>query len=424
MRIPIIISILTLLCGARAIAGENSPLRGWDWRPSFYVFGSIDEIGKDAPAPIADLVEDSPALSLASSMDASWDGQRGRFQTSAFVLTRSPFTKGERSLFLAGRLHAVRELGADWRLTLDDSARYQRRDESSIMDFQRNEIVVGLEWRRPRGVNLGFRFSDRRRSLPNLAELGFERQGATVATSLSLGRRIGAELSLQWQRYSATTANGQRIVLSTEVARYSSRGAFALRGAWFEPAREGSTMAPDSVAGRFTPDDLASAPSPPQLVARIEGSETAVGLFPGSFEALALQESAVRDAADIAGGTDVDLTGDPFLFDPLESDSDEWDFGRRKQVLVAFASRRFADSWRGTVIVRYQHKSGPNLLLPNGSSGPWFKDDRLALRAAVKHRIHRRITFFVQGCHLHSWADRSELNFKRTLVALGMQARF
>ncbi|MBN2370975.1 MAG: hypothetical protein JXO72_10855 [Vicinamibacteria bacterium] len=420
MRILIILAALAPLCAARATADDDPLRRGWVWRPSVFVFGSIDEIGDGAPEPMHELLEASPAMSLAASLDASREGRRGRLQTSTLGLIRSPFARGARNYFFAGRLHAVSELGADWRLTLDDSVRFQRRDAPSITDFQRNEIVAGLEWRPPHGMSFGLRLSDRRRALPHLAELGFERQGAVLAAGLGLGRRFGAELSLQWQRYSAITTAGRRVVLSAELARYGSRGAIALRGAWFEPGQDGNSATPTSGPPVLGP----SLPPDPRVTARHEGSGTAVDLLPGSWEALALQGSATRDAADLASGTDIDLAGDPFLFDPLESDSDEWDFGRRKQVIVAFFSRRFGDAWRCAAIVRYQHKNGPNLLLTNGGARPWFKDDRVALRASLQRHIHRHINLYAQGCHLISWADRPELDFSRTLVAVGVQLRY
>jgi hypothetical protein len=409
MKLWGIVLSLTLLSVSAVLAGEAPPRHGWSAHPSFDAFVSADDLNEAVPDALPGLAEPSPALRLASALDVAWDGESGRFQTSAFALTRSPFSKNDRSYFAAGRLHAVRTLGPAFRLALDDSARWQRDDRPAVTDFQRNEVIASLDWR-PRGrVGLGLRLSDRRRSLPRLEELGFARQSVALATRVSLGQRLVGEAVAAWQHYSARTAKGQRLLFSAEVARFGSRGVISARFSWFEP-HEDSWV-----------DGLLGSPSPAAFP--LEGPVGGVGTRNYLDEDLALGRATSWEAVDATGSTDADLTGEPALFDPLESESDEWDFGRRKQVLAAFVSRRFGESWFVSAVARYQHKRGPNLLL-DGPSGAVVEDDRVAVRLSIRRRLGARLSLLVQGCHLQAWADRPALRFSRNLAALGLELRY
>src|SRR5262249_60095796 len=57
------------------------------------------------------------------------------------------------------------------------------------------------------------------------------------------------------------------------------------------------------------------------------------------------------------------LDDNVFALDPLESESEEWDFGRRKQLVTGFVSHHFGARTTLTASVRYHHDRGPNLVL-------------------------------------------------------------
>jgi hypothetical protein len=410
MRAPTI--TLTLLLATHGIsqAGEAESRSGWRWHPSVQVFGSVDEIGDDSSEFARSLADVSPALGLAAACESAWEGQKGRAQASAFALLGSPFAGGKRTYFLSGRLHAVRELDRAWRLSLDDSARWQRREAAELTDFQRNEAVAGLEWRGERRVAVGLRVSDRRRSLPNVRELGFSRQGASVSLRVEPRRRLNLDLSAGWQHYSAITASGARPTLSAEIAGFDSRGVASARVAWFGRGQQDRTSVggPATYAGPST----------------VDVSEGGVGTRSYLVENVSLEPTAAFAVVDSAGGTEADLTADPLLFDPLESESDEWDFGRRKLVLLGFFSRRVATVWQISAVARWQRRHGPSLLLGAGVAGPDFEDKTLAMRVGLRRSLTARLSALVQGCYLKGWADRTSLRFSRGLLAAGLQYRY
>ncbi len=409
MRLPGVALSLALAFVSPLAAAETASRQGWTLHPSFDILASVDDLNQAVPDVLPGLAEPSPTMRLASAVDIAWEGKRGRVQTSALVLTRSPYSEADRSYFAAGRLHAVRSLGSAFRLALDDSARWQRDELPSVTDFQRNEAVGSLEWRPPGGVGLGLRLSDRRRSLPHLHELGFSRQSAGLAVRVDLGQRVVAEAGAAWQRYSARTADGQRLSYSIELARFGARGAASARFSWFEPRPPRALV----TSGWPRPP----APEPPPLYEPAGG----VGARNNLVEDLALGAASVLDAS---GGVDNDLSSDPVLFDPLESESDEWDFGRRKQVLVGFVSRRLGETWLVSAVARYQHKRGPDLLVGAGVGGPIVEDDRLAVRLNLRRRLTPHLALLVQGCHLQTWADRAALRFSRRTLAAGLELRY
>jgi hypothetical protein len=407
MRALIVTLGLFLAAHGAGQASELKPPSGWSWHPSVQVIGSVDEMGDDSSAFARSLADVSPALGLAAACESAWEGRNGRAQASAFGLLGSPFVDGKRTYFLSGRLHAVRELDRAWRLSFDDSARWQRREAADLADFRRNEAIAGLEWRGEGDVAVGLHLSDRRRSIPNLRVLGFSRQAASFSVRKELLRRVSLDLSAGWQRYSARTARGSRPTLSAEVAGFDSRGVASARVAWFGTHSE-NVGTGAALTGPST----------------YEAPENGVGMSSFPVENVSLGQTAAVVTVDRAGGTDADLTADPLLFDPLESESDEWDFGRRKLVVLGFFSRRLASAWQVSAVARWQRRNGPNLLLAPGADGPDFEDKALALRVGLRRSLTPRLSALVQGCYLKGWADRPELRFSRGLLAVGLQYRY
>ncbi|MBI3932108.1 MAG: hypothetical protein HY317_01710 [Acidobacteria bacterium] len=395
------VAAVVLSCAVLPAAAEDPapPGDGWTWRSSAYLFGTVDDSDGVAFAPVnGELGEPSPSASLGASADVERRGDEGDVRATGFGLVRHPFSDADRSFFLAGRLHAVRRFSPSWRLLLDDAAKLQRR-AASRHDFQRNEAILGAEWRRG-SADVSLRLSDRRRSLPDLPVLGFDRQGLALAASLRLAahERLRAEAGVQ--RYAASTASGTRWVLSAEAASIRPRTLLALRASWFEP-RSDEVLVPLGAAPEVRPAEFGS----------VERD--------AFFEAIALDEALVGFAED---GTSAELPVDLLLLDPLENDSDEWDFGRRKLALSALATRRLGARWTLTLSARLQRRRGPDLLTPDFSQE--FEETRLSFRAAVRFQASRRLFVLLQGSQLTSDADRRALDYSRSLGALGLQVEF
>lgn len=402
MKTPLpVVTALALACAPLPAAAQDPAApagTGWSWRPSVYVFGSVDHSDGVAFAPVnGELSEPSPSASVGASADLERRGEGSDLNASAFGLVRNPFSPSDRNLFLAGRVHGVERLSPSWRLLLDDSAKLQRR-EASRQDFQRNELLLGAEWRRG-SSDFALRLSDRRRSLPDLPPLGFDRQGLGASASFRLAQHERLRTEAGLQRYSATTVTGTRWVVSAEAVSIRRRTLLALRASWFEPRR-----------------DRLLVPLAAPEVRPAEFGSTERDTF---LEALALDEALVDLGAE---GTAVELPVGLLLLDPLENDSDEWDFGRRKQAVSALASRRFGTRWALSLSTRFQRRRGPDLLTPDVSRD--FEETRLSLRSAVRFQVSRRLFVLVQGSHLSSQADRRALDYSRTLGALGLQVEF
>jgi hypothetical protein len=360
-----------------------------------YALGAVDE-STDLPFadPAVDAAEPGVGANVGLGLDFSRRGSRALVRGSFFGLARNAFAGARRSYFGAGRVEASRRFGSSGRFTFADAGRGQRYPQLNVSDYWANESSVRVEWSRPSGKGLGFHLGDRRRALSELPPLGFSRQALGVGTFFPTGRQGRAELGVEVQRYSAPTARGRRLVLGGEWATFSRKGASSIRMAWFEPLRDRRVI--DS-GGTASGDNA-------------EFGDIGRAEF---FETLALEGAY--------GATLVES----FFVDPLESETDEWDFGRRKQVLTGLLSRRLGARTAVSTFLRVQHRRGPNLLLPEGASGAAsFSDDRLALRATLRHDLAPRVSLLVHGAWLKSWSPRPEADFSRALVAFGVQIHF
>jgi hypothetical protein len=274
-----------------------------------------------------------------------------------------------------------------------DAGRVQRYPRLNVSDYWANEITARMEWSKPSGKGIGFHLGDRRRALSELPPLEFSRQALGMGAFFPTGRQGRAEIGVEAQHYSAPTARGDRLVLSGEWARFSRAGASSVRVAWFEPLRDRRVADASGVSGD-----------------NAEFGDIGRAEF---FETLAL-EGAFAAALD-----------ESFFVDPLESETDEWDFGRRKQVVTALVSRRLGAHTAASTFLRLQHRTGPNLLLLQGAPGAEsFTDDRLALRATLRRDLGPRVSLLLHGAWLKSRSRRPEADFSRALVAFGVQIHF
>jgi hypothetical protein len=357
-----------------------------------YVLASLDE-STDLPFgdPLIEIGEPSPAGNVGAGVDFERETALTRIRGSLFGLARSPFEGRDRGYFGAGRIEGSRRLGRIGRLAFTDEAKMQGRPQLDVSNYWRNAATVRAEWNRASGGGFDLQIADRRRTLSDIDVLSFSRQSAGGDAFFRLGEHGRAQLGVDLQHYSALTAAGERLRFGGELARFTRNGTATVRVAWFEPL--GDRRREHTFGG-----------------GEFEFGDIGRGEF---FEALVLEAGVGVFASDM------------FFFDPLESDSDEWDFGRRKQLVSGFFSHRFGRRNSVTAFVRFQHKHGPNLLLPADAAGAGpFTDDRLATRAAWSFEVRRHITLLLQGSQVENWSDRPLLAFTRVLLAGGVQFRF
>jgi hypothetical protein len=372
----------------------------WRWRPSGYAFGSVEhERGVPPTFGGARLTEVSPAVSLGLALDADRRWDRAGFDAALVGLARSPFEARDRSYFLSGRAHAFRQLGDQWRLTLDDAAKLLRRPALGVSNFESNAASLGAEWSPSRGPAWQVRLEDRRRTTPREPSLGYALQSVGVGPTFSLGSRVQVQAEAAAQRYSAVTASGRRFMAAVEVAHVRRRGAATLRYELYEPSSDRLKVAPSvSLLPNAFPEPLTD----------VFGSRAA-------YESVALQHP-VQDLAVAA--TDGELIADSVLLDPLLTGSEEWDFGRHKHVLLAYVSQRLGERVLLSGHLRYQRWRGPDLVIAVPGS---YRDDRLELRAALHWRLTPRATLLLYAAHLTNDSDRGRFDFGRTLAVVGIQ---
>jgi hypothetical protein len=385
---------LAVVMAVAPAAAQAPPAPEWTIRPSVYALGAVDE-STDLPFadPAVDAAEPGVGANVGLGLDFSRRGSRALVRGSFFGLARNAFAGARRSYFGAGRVEASRRFGSSGRFTFADAGRVQRYPQLNVSDYWANESSVRVEWSRPSGRGFGFHAGDRRRALSELNALGFSRQAVGLGTFFPTGRQGRAELGVEAQHYSAPTARGGRLVLGGEWATFSRKGASSVRVAWFEPFGDRRVTDANAVSGD-----------------NAEFGDIGRAEF---FETLALE-----------GGYGA-LLDESFFVDPLESETDEWDFGRRKQVVTALVSRRLGAHTAASTFLRLQHRTGPNLLLLQGAPGAEsFTDDRLALRATLRRDLGPRVSLLLHGAWLKSRSRRPEADFSRALVAFGVQIHF
>ena len=396
MRLPyalLPVLVATIVPGAAAQTFDPRPT--WQFHPSLYTLGSTDE-STDLPFgnPGLDIGEASPAANVAAALDFGREAARDRLRGSFFGLLRSPFDGGDRSFFGAGRIEAAHQVGSGGRLTFTDGLKIQERPQLEASDYWGNAATLRGEWSWPSGRGVSVQVGDRRRTLSELEILGFSRQSAGLGFFTPLGARWRGELSADFQHYAAPTATGERLVMGAEFGAFTRKGIATLRFAWFEPISDERRIDTDT-------DEPGE---------EIEFGDIGRAEF---FEILALQGSYGA------------VLGDAFFLDPLQSDSDEWDFGRRKQVLTGFASRRLGERTTAAAFLRLQRKRGPNLLVPEGAADAVsFADDRFEIRGAFRYQVRRRVALLLQGAYVKNWSERPSLEFFRLLGAFGVQIQF
>lgn len=404
MRLPFAVSAVVLLCcAARPLCAQSpssasppasSADTAWAWRPSLFALASADE-NTDPPVGAVPVTFEQPAL--AGNLGAGLDGTRRsdstRTAVGLFGLVRSPASGPNRAMYVGGRVAWSWQMASAWRLDFRDSAKLQRQPQFDVAGFQRNNATVGLEWRPALSpVGLSFGVGDRRRGVPAVEVLGFARQSMTLGVVTST-TTSAAEVGIGLQRYRAPTATGRRLVLSAEVAKFGHATIGSVRYSFVEPRADRSrpfTGEAGEQAGEFSDIDRAD-----------------------FLEQLAL------------AGSDSTIASEVFVLDPIETDSDDWDFGRRKHVVVGYLSRQFAGEAVLSGSIRYQRRDGPNLLAPEGSAlAASFRDDRVAMRLTFRRPIARRLILLGQASYLRNRGDRPLIDFSRQLLGVGLQVQF
>lgn len=387
------------LCGVSAVQAQTPPSpqsptpTGWAWRPSLFLLASADE-NTDPPVGAFQVSFEEPAFAgnLGAGLDGLLQAPTMRTSVGLFGLVRSPISSPDRAVYLAGRANWSWQPSATWRIGVRDSVKFQRQSELSAAGFQRNSVTANVEWRpltSPFGLSV--EIGDRRRSLPEVERLGFARQSLGVALFSSTAT-AAAEFGVGLHRYDAPTATGRRLTLSGEVARFGRVTTASLRYAFMTPKSDRSKPFAEShdQHGEFGDIDR--------------------GIF---LEQLAF------------AGTDATIASEVFVLEPIETDSDDWDFGRKKHVLVGYLSRRFAGGSTLAGSARVQRRDGPNLLAPEGSVlGAPFVDTRLVTRLTYRYPLTPRFSIVAQGSVLRNTGNRPIVNFSRQLLGIGLQIQF
>lgn len=390
--------LLTLLCCAGAGAAVAQPAAppaaaGWTWHPSLFVLASGDENDDPPVGAIPVHFEESEfAGNVGGGVDGAVAWGRSRVALDLFGLARSPLSEETRSMYGGGRVHWSWQPSPAWSLHARDAAAFQRQPQLPLAGFQRNDAVVGVDWRGAgRPVGFGLEVGDRRRQLPELEALGFARQSLTASATMAT-RTFAGEVGISAQPYQTSTAEGRRLVLSAEAARFGRGTVASLRYALAEPWVDRPRAYDDE-----------------------EGSES------GEFSNIDRAEFLEYLSLD---GSQSTIAAETLALDPVETDSDDWDFGRRKHVLLGYLSRTVGRATQLSGSVRYQHRDGPNLLaFGDAVQGARFRDSRLGVRLTFRHPITGRFTAVAQVAALRNRSERAAADFSRRLVGVGLQIR-
>jgi hypothetical protein len=423
MTRPLLALALTVATVTGASADDTDARQAPVLRPALYVLGAVDDAHGISGALDQELLEPPRSLSLGGALDALWEGRAARFQGSLFGILHSPFSDSERGYLLAGRVHAMRNLGDATRLTLDDSARLQRRSQLGLTDYTRNEAVLGVEWQPTRGPAWTFRLADRHRKVTELSSLGFGRQAMSLGATFTLTPRLRLAAEATAHHYSTDTVHGESGALTLELTHVSLRRTVSLRSAWFVPVSDRLAQ-PQAASDMLT---YVVAPGGEATLVRGTGPLMAPEpVAPAEMEPVAADTLLLADGPvgrSTAGDSGLVGFADPFLFDPLESDTDEWSFGRHKQIVALLVSQRLAERTRVALVARYQHSSGPTLLVAT-TPGPDTRENRLWLRLTLRHQVWRQAAVFLHGGYLVNRSSDDAQDFTRGLLVGGLEIPF
>jgi len=377
----------------RAQSGAGSYLQ-----PSISVLGTSEHGSGAAYAPPRDGLKRDDAASVALGLDGRTILPGGRLEASLFALAHDPLSADDRGLYFAGRARG--SFGGNssrWILRFEDSARVQRRDTPTLSDFQRNEIWLELERATAlSGPNVSLRIGDRRRSVRGEAIQDFDRQALLGAVTWGGPERRVWRLEVGPQRYSTDAAQGWRLVGGFEMVGTFGASRTALRFTWTEPLR-------DLIRGVSGVGEPTTLPVPPPLPPTTPTPGSPVGPS---------RSPILREG----------LLGPSLVVDPLESDEGDWDFGRRKQEIVALASRRLGGHFWVTAEMRAQLERGPDLTAaaPERAS---VRRERLSVRLHLRRELNDRTALVAQGGWQSLHDNRPGLSFSRGLVCLGVELR-
>jgi len=393
-------------------------------QPSVSVFGMSEHA--EGPAYVAPSSAPSGVVTAAAALglDARVRLRGGWLQASGFAFVHDPLSDDDRSFFSAARVRGNTALGGSWHLRFDDSARLQRRESGVLADFERNDLVLGLERVLGSGAAVGVRAGDRRRSVGGSSTLGFSRQA--LSASSTWGRAGGSQwrLDVGPQHYSADTARGWRLAATAEWVGRAAGWSLAARATWLEPLEAVGTAAFDSAP------TSAAVPAPGPTSAPPQGTPAPPGP-PPSPDATPTPPSPLLqtptppplDAGARENRMEVvhhePLLGPSLLVDPLEDDESDWDFGRRKQELVAVASRSF-ERFALTAEMRGDIERGPDRL---GLFAGDVRRERFALRVHLRRDLGRRWSLLAQAGGQHVNDNRPRLGYTRGLISIGLELR-
>jgi hypothetical protein len=217
--------------------------------------------------------------------------------------------------------------------------------------------------------------------------------------------------------------DGESGALALDLTHVSLRRTVSLRGAWFVPIAD--RLAQPPAAGEML--TYVVAPGGEATLVRGTGPLLAPEpLPPSEMEPVAADTLLLADGPvgrSTAGDSGLEGFADPFLFDPLESDTDEWSFGRHKQVVAFLLSQRLSGRSRIAALARYEHSSGPNLLVAPTPS-PDTRENRLWLRLTLRHQVWRQATVFLHGGYLIDRSSDDTQDFSRGLLVGGIEIPF
>lgn len=404
MRLPLVARVLLgVCCAASSSWAQSTPSAStpaqptstpWSWRPALFALASADE-NTDPPVGAFPVNFEEPGLAgnLGAGLDGTKRTANTRTAVGLFGLVRSPSSGPDRAMYVGSRISWSWQPAPAWRVDFRDSAKVQRQPQLDVAGFQRNNAVASVEWRPTASlVGVSVEVGDRRRDLPALEVLGFARQSVTLGV-VSSTTTSAAEIGLGLQRYRAPTATGRRLVFSAEVAKFGRATIGSARYSFVDPRADRSIA--------FTGD---------------------AGEQAGEFSNI--------DRADFLehlafAGSDSTIASEVFVLDPIETDSDDWDFGRRKHVVVGYVSHQFGGEAVLSGSFRYQRRDGPNLLAPADSvlAAP-FRDNRVAVRVTFRRPVSKRLIVVGQASYLRNRGDRPIINFSRQLLGVGLQIQF